>query len=144
MKATTVTTSFAIKIIIFQKISKTLYLFDWLSRYVGYYQNQNEAVITGTISVYGPPAIYFGGFLDIYLNLPVTITGPFGTVTSKIQRFCPKNSDSSPIKIYNFNGSFIGYCQYGVHYSSKALPIGINTFEVQVDDSKITYKIIRQ
>lgn len=138
-RATTVTNSFATKVVIYQKVPRSLYLFDWKTHYTGYYTSGTSAVITG-ISGNGTPFIYFGGFNSRYTSLPITIEGPFGTVVSNLTNICsPSHS-----YMYNFNGANLGRCTVGIFYTSKTLPYGTNTFKITVDDDGLIYTIIRK
>lgn len=141
-RATTVTNSFATKVVIYQKVPRSLYLFDWLTHYTGYYTSGTSAVITG-ISGNGTPFLNFGGFNSRHFNLPITIEGPYGTVKSKISQFCPTWAYGA-LTIYNFNGQSLGHCTFGIQYSTSILPYGTNTFKITVDDDVLIYTITRQ
>lgn len=139
-RATTVTNSFATKVVIYQKVPRSLYLFDFGTHYTGYYTSGTSAVVTGFVGG-GTPFVMFGGFKTIYNNLPIKVEGPYGTVTSYLTTICTTNVDSP---IYNFNGDYLGICTIGVKYTTRHLPYGINTFKITVDDDVLIYTIIRQ
>lgn len=139
-RATTVTDSFATKVVIYQKVPRSLYLFDYGTHYTGTYLSGTSALITG-IEGGGQPYIMFGGFSTIYNNLPIKVEGPYGTVISKLTSIC---TTYNPKPIYNFNGAYLGRCTVGIDYSHKTLPYGTNTFKITVDDDVIIYTIIRQ
>lgn len=116
---------------------RSLYLFDYNTHYTGYYTSGTSAVITG-ISGSHKPYVMFGGFSQIYANLPIKIEGPYGTVSSYIKNICVDS------KIYNFDGRYLGKCAVGIDYTHKRLPYGTNTFKITVDDDVLIYTIIRQ
>ena len=99
---------------IYQKVPRSLYLFDFRTHYTGYYVSGTKAVITG-ISGTGTPYVMFGGFKTIYNNLPIKIEGPYGTVISKITSICYSNSKP----MYNFDGTYLGRCTVGIKYTEK-------------------------
>ena len=121
---------------------RSLYLFDWLTHYTGYYTSGTSAVITG-ISGAGQPYVMFGGFSTIYNDLPIKIEGPYGTVKSNISQFCPTWAGGA-LTIYNFNGQSLGNCTFGIQYSTSILPHGTHIFKITVDDDVLIYTIIRQ
>ena len=45
-RATTVTDSFATKVVVYQKVPRKIFLFDFVTRYQGYYASDTKAVIT--------------------------------------------------------------------------------------------------
>lgn len=118
---------------------RSLYLFDYYTRYTGTYLSGTSALITGIIDS-GQPFVMFGGFRQIYADLPIKIEGPYGTVVSKLTNLCsPPNT-----YMYNFDGTNLGRCTVGIDYTHKTLPYGTNTFKITVDDDVLTYTIIRQ
>lgn len=98
--------------------------------------SDTKAVITDTIIENGNPYIMFGGFNQVYADLPIKIEGPYGTVVSKLTNKCT----GSPI--YNFDGTYLGNCVVGIDYSHRELPYGTNTFKITVDDDVLIYTII--
>ncbi len=124
---------------IYQKVPRSLYLFDYYTHYTGTYLSGTSALITG-ISGNGQPYIMFGGFRQIYSDLPIKIEGPYGTVVSKLTNIC----SPSMTYIYNFNGANLGRCTVGICYTVQTLPYGTNTFKITVDDDVLIYTITRQ
>ena len=124
---------------IYQKVPRSLYLFDFRTHYTGYYVSGTKAVITG-ISGTGTPYVMFGGFKTIYNNLPIKVEGPYGTIVSKLTNICAP----SRFYMYNFDGTYLGKCTVGIDYSHKELPYGTNTFKITIDDDVLIYTIIRQ
>lgn len=112
-------------------------MFDWNTHYTGYYVSGTKAVITG-ISGIGQPYVYFGGFNRRYIDLPIKVEGPYGTVVSKLTNHC------ADFGLYNFNGAYLGTCTIGICYTTSTLPYGTNTFKITVDDDVLIYTIIRQ
>lgn len=118
---------------------RSLYLFDYYTHYTGKYLSGTSALITG-ISGEGYPFVMFGGFRQIYADLPIKIEGPYGTVVSKLTNLCsPSNT-----YMYNFDGTYLGRCTVGISYTTSTLPYGTNTFKITVDDDTLIYTIIRQ
>lgn len=117
---------------------RSLYLFDDLTHYTGYYTSGTSAVITG-IKGGGHPYVMFGGFRQIYADLPIKIEGPFGTVVSKLSSICRSGHN-----LYNFDGSNLGSCTVGIDYTHETLPYGTHIFKITVDDDTLIYTIIRQ
>ena len=125
---------------IYQKVPRKIFLFDYVTRYQGYYASDTKAVITDKVDVIEglSPFILFGGFNQVYAGLPIKVEGPYGTVVSKLTNICK----SYPI--YNFDGTYLGHCVVGIDYSHKEFPYGTNTFKITVDDDVLIYTIIRQ
>ena len=117
---------------------RKIFLFDYYSRYVGYYESDTKAVITGRIIDGGNPFIMFGGFDQVYADLPIKVEGPYGTVISKLTNMC-----KTDYVFYNFDGThFNTLCILGIKYSTRDLPHGTNTFKITVDDDVLIYTII--
>ena len=121
---------------------RILYLFDFGTRYTGKYLSGTSALITG-ISGDGNPFVMFGGFRQIYADLPIKVEGPYGTVVSKLTNICGGMFDSVRY-LYNLDGTNLGRCTVGIDYTHKTLPYGTNTFKITVDDDVLIYTIIRQ
>lgn len=142
-RATTVTNSFATKVVIYQKVPRSLYLFDFSTHYSGKYLSGTSVLITG-IEGGGQPYIMFGGFRQIYADLPIKIEGPYGTVISKLTNICAPFYKDAPLIMYNFDGANLGRCTVGIDYTHKTLPYGTHTFKITVDDDVLIYTITRQ
>ena len=125
---------------LYQKVPRKIFLFDYGTRYRGYYVSDNKAVIGGKFSDgHGTsPYIMFGGFNQVYAGLPIKVEGPYGTVIRKLTNICVMSNG-----FYNFDGMrFNTNCILGIDYSHKELPYGTNTFKITVDDDVLIYTII--
>ena len=119
-----------------------LYLWDYATRYKGYYTSDTSAIITG---IHGSkrPYVMFGMFNNKYIGRTFRIDGPYGTVYTTLKQYCPGYD------IYNFSGQYLGRCNVGIKYTEKRLPYGISTFTITLvgdEDkkwSKVTYTINR-